>query len=287
MIHAIRLTLVALLATCLPLAASPSMAASKTCLTGTDPSVASDATQIPAVRKAIDAACDCASFDGTSGKRHSNYVRCANTVILGEVTAGHLRSQCKATVKGYVSDSTCGANPKLHDVVCIKTTLPSGKVSCSIQPTTKGDGTTPNDKCASSPGKFDQVACPDFSDCIDAADTNGDLRIAAPGDSGACNPKFIPAILRLNELNANLAAGRDRIELLVIHSGNTSGIVVQQDVGSPKILATLPAVDVLAGDVIVIHMNPGASDAPASETTGTAQYPSATYSTNYDTAWDF
>jgi hypothetical protein len=40
--------------------------------------------------------------------------------------------------------------------------------------------------------------------------------------------------------------------------------------------------------IIVVHFNPdtGGTDAPGSETTSKTQHPSATYSSNYDSAWD-
>ena len=37
-----------------------------------------------------------------------------------------------------------------------------------------------------------RVACPTYSTCIDAADTDGNLIIAAPGDSGLCEPTASP-----------------------------------------------------------------------------------------------
>jgi len=45
-----------------------------TCLTGTDPSVADDLSEITVVRAEVDAACPCASFDGSKGKTHAKYV---------------------------------------------------------------------------------------------------------------------------------------------------------------------------------------------------------------------
>jgi len=145
-----------------------------TCLTGSDPSVANDLTQILAVRAAVDASCVCASFDGSPGKTHTQYVACTSNVINTQVGAGNLRTQCKATVKKYYSTSTCGVPASKDEAPCIKTTT-SGRVSCSIKSTAHCTGT----------GK---VACPTFTTCIDAADTNGDGLIAAPGDSGACAP---------------------------------------------------------------------------------------------------
>ena len=282
----IRSVLVLVLAGLLSFVASDARAAGKTCLTGTAPEVAGDPAQITALRQTIDATCDCASFDGSAGKKHGNYVRCANNAILTAVGANQLRPQCKSTVKQFYLDSTCGQNPKLHEVVCIKKTLANGKLGCSIKPTTRGDGVTPSDTCAPSPGKLDQVPCPGFVRCIDAADNNGDLRIAAPGDTGACNPILTPARLLLNEVSPNVANTHDRIELLAVTAGNTGGITVEQDIASPTVLATLPSIEVAAGDLIVVHLNPGPSDATTSETTSKDELPSSTFAWNFDAAWD-
>ena len=148
-----------------------SWATSKTCLTGTDASVAADAGQIAAVRAQTDAACFCASFDGSKGKTHGNYVACVSSVINAQVKAGQLRTQCKATVRKYYAASTCGVPAGKSEAPCIKTTA-AGKVSCSVKPTARCTG----------PG---DVACPSFTTCIDAADANHDGLIGV-GDSGAC-----------------------------------------------------------------------------------------------------
>jgi len=148
------------------------LAAKLTCLTGTDPSVADDLPQITAVRTDVDAACPCASFDGSKGKTHAKYVSCANGVIGTQANAGNLRTQCKATVKKYYSVSTCGVAASKDDVPCIKTSA-AGKVTCTIKPSTGCPGTP----------------CATFSTCIAAADTNGDGIIGGgPGgtDTGMC-----------------------------------------------------------------------------------------------------
>ncbi len=156
------------------------LAAKLTCLTGTDPSVANDLSEISAVRAAVDAACPCGSFDGSKGKTHANYVTCANGIITAQVSAGTVRTQCKATVKKYYSASTCGVPASKSDVPCIKTSA-AGKVTCAI---------TSSTKCAGAP-------CASFSRCIDAADTdqNG---IIGSGDSGACAPTPTPTRPPLN-----------------------------------------------------------------------------------------
>ncbi len=150
-------------------------AAKKTCLTGTDPSVAHDLPQITVVRADVDAACPCASFDGSKGNTHANYVTCASGVISIQVGEGHLRPQCKATVKKYYSVSTCGVPASKDEEPCIKKVTASGKVSCAVKPAAK---------CVGS-GKLTKPACPNATLCIDAADTNGD-GIIGIGDSGAC-----------------------------------------------------------------------------------------------------
>ena len=68
--------------------ATPAWAGKKTCLTGTDPEVASDAAQIIAVRAVVEAACPCASYDGSSGKTHGKYTSCAGASITSEAGLG-------------------------------------------------------------------------------------------------------------------------------------------------------------------------------------------------------
>ena len=147
--------------------ATPAWAGKKTCLTGTDPEVASDAAQIAAVRAVVETACPCASYDGSSGKTHGKYASCAAASIASEVGLGHLRSQCKVTVKKYYSVSTCGVPVSRGVVPCVKKTA-AGKVTCAIKPSAKCKDT----------------AC-DVPSCIDAADTNYDGIIGA-SDSGTC-----------------------------------------------------------------------------------------------------
>ena len=93
----------------------------------------------------------------------------------------------------------------------------------------------------------------------------------------------------LNEINPNIASGRDLIELLVTSAGSTNGITVVQDGTNVETLITMPDVIVAAGDLIVVHLTPASATgaAPGSETTAKNQYPFAMYSANYDNAWDF
>ena len=100
-----------------------------------------------------------------------------------------------------------------------------------------------------------------------------------------------PASLRINEVNANIASGCDLIELRVISAGTLRGIKVQERTGgSGELAEILPSLNVAKNDIIVLHTasasatcNPGAG---GSETTGIAEKPAATFTRNYDTAWD-
>ncbi|AKQ65388.1 Beta-hexosaminidase [Myxococcus hansupus] len=96
------------------------------------------------------------------------------------------------------------------------------------------------------------------------------------------------ARLRLSEVAPNVPNGRDLVELLVREGGSTGGATLMDGNAT---LATLPDVEVAAGDIIVVHLNPDrvtpGVDAPASETLGKTQYPASSYSSNYDNAWDF
>lgn len=161
------------------------------CLTGNGPDVANDRSQILAVRAGIDSACACASFDGTKGKSKSNYVKCAARIIATQVDAKALRPECERTVKKYYAASTCGRNPKLHAVPCVQRSVPGGRITCTIRATTRLDGVTPAAQCTSK-ARSVRMACAGYTHCIDAADSNGDLVVAAPSDDGMCAPTVPP-----------------------------------------------------------------------------------------------
>ena len=150
------------------IAPTASWAGALTCLTGTDPSVAGDLSQVQAVRASINSACSCANFDGSPGKAHSNYVKCVKGVISTSLAASMLRKQCTGTVTKYYSVSTCGFPASQNKEPCVKKSA-KGKVKCAVKPAAKCTGT----------------ACANATTCIDAADSNGDGLIGA-GDSGAC-----------------------------------------------------------------------------------------------------
>jgi len=97
------------------------------------------------------------------------------------------------------------------------------------------------------------------------------------------------AQMLINEANSNINSSHDLIELLVTQGGSTSGITVTQIGSITETLATLPDVAVAAGDIIVVHLKPSGTTgiAPSSETTSKSEYAHASYSANYDSAWDF
>jgi large repetitive protein len=162
------------------LAPVPAFAGAKSCLTGTAPEVTGDADQIGDARDVIDAACPCATYDGSDGNGRGDYLACVKTAMAGAT----LRKQCTGTVKKIYKASRCGRSALLAARPCIYESLADGKVSCKVRYTNKKDG-TPNDKCVSNT-KFTATPCSSYDFCMDAADTNQDLLIAAPGDDGEC-----------------------------------------------------------------------------------------------------
>ncbi len=146
-----------------------------TCLTGTAPAVLADAEQIASLRATIDAACPCASFDGSAGKANADYLRCVRRELATALASGNLRSRCKVRVREAFENSTCGRKPEPVRVPCIETTT-TGKVRCDIRR---------QDACVSRRGHYQRVACSQYVRCVDAGDQNGDYLVDA-ADSGGC-----------------------------------------------------------------------------------------------------
>ena len=154
-------------------------AASTDCL-GTAPVAIGDAAAIRTVRTAIDAFCPCEDYDGSANLDRRAYKRCAKEVIATLVGAGALRAECSTKVKRFSLKSTCGYPSSRGATVCVHDDLLAGNVSCSIE--------LPGSACHDVAGVDNATRCTSHTHCIDAADTNGDLRIAAPGDDGGCAP---------------------------------------------------------------------------------------------------
>ncbi|MDX2089493.1 MAG: hypothetical protein SFX73_16690 [Kofleriaceae bacterium] len=95
------------------------------------------------------------------------------------------------------------------------------------------------------------------------------------------------AVVKINELNATITDGCDLIELRAISGGSLEGYkLMERNVE----LAALPAIMLQANDIVVLHMRSDfAACNPATamnETTSKTQFPAATHTRNYDTAYD-
>src|SRR6266850_1976993 len=94
------------------LAASTGVAATDRCLEHF--SSPQDAADIRGVRAQIEIACPCATFDGSPGKTHGAFVRCARSVILdasdGTPIDGRIkmRPECNSTMRRTARHSDCG-----------------------------------------------------------------------------------------------------------------------------------------------------------------------------------
>jgi len=117
--------------------AAPARAAGP-CLAGA--SAGSDASDIAGLRGRIEAACACATFDGSSpAKNHASYVRCAlalvhdasdGTPVLGLFG---LRPECRATVKRILQQSDCGYPAAEDRHPCCRFVAASGRKSGAIR----------------------------------------------------------------------------------------------------------------------------------------------------------
>jgi len=101
-----------------------------------------------------------------------------------------------------------------------------------------------------------------------------------------------PAVVKINEFNANVTGGCDLIELRVVAGGALTGFKLTERVGgSGELSFTFPALVLQTNDLVVVHTGSGITacnpNTATSETTGPAQQPSATFAGNYDTAYDF
>ncbi|HYR95105.1 MAG TPA: hypothetical protein VEM57_00160 [Candidatus Binatus sp.] len=131
---------------------APPAASAGRCRSGTF--ALSDAQDVAAVRAAVERACPCASFDGsTSGMAHGAYVRCAKLVVddatdgsplLGAFT---LRPQCKSEATRIFRRAACGYAAR---VMCCEAKPSAGKTRArALDPA----------KCIDSSNGFVRHAC--------------------------------------------------------------------------------------------------------------------------------
>jgi len=170
---AARIYVVALAALAIVAVQAGDVSASDRCFTGESATNgatgAGDLAEIEAVRAAVDAACACDGFP-----RRRAYERCTRQTLIEVRDGGAVRRECLGHLRGIFKRSSCSRRARRHGerVPCLKTRA-AGEVSCSIRPL---------ERCEGEPSKS---ACTAFDFCMDAADTNGDLRLGA-SDSGEC-----------------------------------------------------------------------------------------------------
>jgi hypothetical protein len=103
-------------------------------------------------------------------------------------------------------------------------------------------------------------------------------------------PAPIPdAIVRINEVNANVANSCDLVELRVVSGGRINGMTLKA--GTTAIF-NFSAFNVLVNDIIVVHLNatsPTCNPAGGrpNETLSKTQFPAASYASHYDSAYDW
>jgi endonuclease G, mitochondrial len=117
--------------------------------------------------------------------------------------------------------------------------------------------------------------------------------IAAPATASFAGYST-PAVVRINELNANLDTGCDLLELRVISDGTMAGFKLTERtgaVGDGELAFTFPGVGVRKNDFIVVHLSSGSAtcnpDAASQETGSPTDQAAAAYAGNFDTAYDF
>ncbi|MBA3391431.1 MAG: Ig-like domain-containing protein [Deltaproteobacteria bacterium] len=128
---------------------------------------------------------------------------------------------------------------------------------------------------------------------VTVANTVTDLQgtgIAAPGTATFAG-FTVPAVVRINEVNANIANGCDLIELRVIESGTLAGFRLQElSGGSGEMVLDLPALTVVKNDIIVVHLDSADTvncniNGSVNETAIAGQL-AAQFPRNYDLAYD-
>jgi pimeloyl-ACP methyl ester carboxylesterase len=151
---------------------TPTPTFGEACLTGD--SAAQDRIDIEAVRVTMEPDCPCAEADSPS-----SYASCVRGSAQGAVEEGMLRRECVATLDDFETQSTCG---RAGEVVCLS--------SRTDDLTFRACDIVPESECVSE-GDLVKTACPAATHCIDAADTNGDGRIALPDEVYCVNRETV------------------------------------------------------------------------------------------------
>jgi hypothetical protein len=132
---------------------------------------------------------------------------------------------------------------------------------------------------------------------VTVAGTVTDLQgsaVAAPNNDASFGAFVAPAVVRINELNANIANGCDLIELRVVAGGAMTGFKVTERTGNGangEMSLTFPTFTVAKNDIIVVHLNSLNATCNAGgatqETASVNEQPKSTFGNNFDTAFDF
>jgi Big-like domain-containing protein len=105
-----------------------------------------------------------------------------------------------------------------------------------------------------------------------------------------------PAVVRINEVNANIANSCDLIELRVIADGSMTGFTVKERngivAGNGELNFVFPTFIVHKNDIIVVHMNSTNTancnpNLATQELLTVTDQPAAQFAGNFDTAFDF
>ena len=130
---------------------------------------------------------------------------------------------------------------------------------------------------------------------VTVADTVTDLRGTGVGtpNSGTFTA-VVPAVVRINEVNANIETANnqnvcDLIELRVVSGGSMDGYYLRER--NSGMLVAFNGLNVQTNDIIVVHMNTTNTmcnpSGATSETTGPAEQPVSMHARNYDSAYDW
>jgi pimeloyl-ACP methyl ester carboxylesterase len=133
----------------------PASAFSDPCLTGA--SAASDATDIAGVRARVEAACPCATFDGsTAALSHEAYVQCARPIVRDATDGTPLlglfggRSKCRNTLYRLHARSDCGYAAAGNRNPCCRHSVLSNRNRGAVRPAAE---------CVTNPGHVIQNDC--------------------------------------------------------------------------------------------------------------------------------
>lgn len=95
-----------------------------------------------------------------------------------------------------------------------------------------------------------------------------------------------PAVVVINEVSPNLTTKHDLIELLVTTGGSVNGFGLYEDATDADPAATLPNIQVTAGQLIVVHLVAAGTDAKTEVALDDCLHGAADCPGNYDGAWD-